>query len=146
MDSAGNPDQQFLRMMSDHHKGILVMAHDAIKRKGVSVKAEAQKIDQAQDAELKRMATMLKTDFKDDYQPKVMPENQAMADALKEKSGAAYDTTFRENVIKHHQAALTMIDRFLPQLTQPALKQMAEKMKADQTAEIAKFKRELGQT
>ncbi len=145
MENAGNPDQQFLRMMSSHHKGILLMAHDAIGRNGVTVKAEAQKIDKAQDVELSRMVSMLKTDFKDDYTPKVMPEHQAMADALKQKSGAAYDTTFRENVIKHHQEALQMIDRFLPQFTRPDLKQMAEKMKADQTREIAQFKRELGQ-
>lgn len=146
MDSATNPDQQFLRMMSDHHQGILLMAHDAVKREGVTVKAEAQKIDKAQDEEVSRMVAMLQSDFKDAYTPKVTPENQAMADSLRQKSGAAYDTTFRENVIKHHLAALTMIDRFLPQLTQPALKQMAQKMKDDQTREIAKFKRELGQS
>lgn len=92
------------------------------------------------------MVSMLKTDFKDDYTPKVMPDNQAMADSLKQKSGVAYGTTFRENVIKYHQEGLQMIDRFLPQLTRPELKQMAQKMKADQTREIAKFKRELGQT
>lgn len=146
MVSASNPDQQFLRMMSDHHTGILLMAHDAIERKGVTVKSAAQKIDKAQDAELKRMVSMLKAEFKDDYTPKVMPETQAMADALKRKSGAAYDTAFRENATKHHQQALQMIDRFLPQLTRPELKQMAEQMKADQTREIAQFKRELGQT
>ena len=39
-----------------------------------------------------------------------------------------------------------MIDQFLPKLTRPDLKQMAEKMKAEQTREIAKFKRELGRT
>ena len=145
-DSLGTPDQQFLRMMSDHHKGILLMAHDAIERNGVTVKAQAQKIDEAQDTELKRMLTILKTDFKDEYAPKVTPENQARADALKRESGAAYDTIFREDVIEHHREALQMIDRFLPKLTRVDLKQMAEKMKADQTGEIAAFKRELGQT
>jgi len=145
MDSMGNPDQQFLRMMSDHHLGILLMAHEA-EKKGLTVKGEAKKIDTAQDAELNKMVAMLQTTFKDKYTPMVMPESQAMADALKQKSGAAYDTTFRENVVKHHQEALQRIDQFLPKLTRPDLKQMAEKMKADQTSEIAKFKRELGQT
>ena len=145
MDNISNPDQQFLRMMSDHHLGILLMAHDA-EKKGRAVKAEAQKIDAAQDAELNKMVAMLETDFKDQYTPKVTPDNQAMAEVLKQKAGAAYDTTFRENVIKHHQEALTMIDQFLPKLTRPDLKQMAEKMKADQTREIAKFKRELRQS
>lgn len=145
MSNTSNPDQQFLRMMSDHHLGILLMAHEA-EKKGKAVKAEAQKIDAAQDAELNKMVAMLETDFDDKYAPKVTPENQAMAEALKQKAGAAYDTTFRENVIKHHQQALTMIDQFLPKLTRPDLKQMAEKMKADQTREITKFKRELRQS
>lgn len=145
MDNTSNPDQNFLRTMSDHHLGILLMAHEA-EKKGVEVKTEAKKIDTAQDAELNKMVAMLETDFKDQYTPKVTSENQAMAEALKQKSGAAYDTTFRENVIKHHQQALKMIGEFLPKLTRPDLKQMAEKMKADQTREIAKFKRELGQT
>jgi uncharacterized protein (DUF305 family) len=144
MNNTSNPDQQFLRMMSDHHLGILLMAHDA-EKKGIAVKAEAKKIDTAQDAELNKMVALLETDFDDKYAPKVTPENQAMAEALKQKAGAAYDTTFRENAIKHHQEALQMIDRFLPKLTRPDLKQMAEKMQADQTREIAKFKRELGQ-
>ena len=144
MDDTGNPDQQFLRMMSDHHLGILLLAHDA-EKKGRAVKAEARKIDTAQDAELNKMVAMLETDFNDKYAPKVMPENQAMAEALKEKTGAAYDTTFRENVIQHHQRALQMIDRFLPKLTRPDLKQMAEKMKEDQTREVVEFKRKLGQ-
>lgn len=145
MDSARNPDQQFLRMMSDHHEGLRLMAHDALGRKGVTVKVEAQKMDKEQDAELNRMLSMLKTEFNDAYTPKVMPNNQEMANSLKQKSGAAYDTTFRENVIKHHQEALQMIDEFLPQLTRQELKQMAEKMKAAQTREITKLKQELGQ-
>lgn len=145
MDHTSNPDQQFLRMMSDHHLGILLMAHDA-EKKGRAVKSAAQKIDSAQDAELNKMVAMLETDFNDKYAPKVTPENQVMAEALKQKTGAAYDTTFRQNVIQHHQQALQMVDRFLPKLTRPDLKKMAEKMKADQTREIAEFKRKLGQT
>ena len=121
MDHTSNPDQQFLRMMSDHHLGILLLAHDA-EKKGRAVKAEAQKIDTAQDAELNKMVAMLETDFDDKYAPKVTPENQAMAEGLKQKTGAAYDTTFRQNVIQHHQQALQMVDRFLPKLTRPDLK------------------------
>ena len=146
MDATGNPDQQFLRMISDHHKGMLLMAHDALERPGVTVKAEAQKMDKEQDTELSRMLSMLKSDFKDAYTPKVMPDNQAMADSLKQKSGASYDTTFRKNVIKHHEQGIQMIDEFMPKLTRPELKQMAQKMKSAQTREIAQLKRELGQS
>ena len=68
-------------MMSDHHLGILLMAHEA-EKKGRAVRAEAQKIDSAQDPEVKRMVAMLETDFDDKYTPKVTPESQAMAEAL----------------------------------------------------------------
>jgi uncharacterized protein (DUF305 family) len=144
-DGVSSPDQQFLRMMSDHHTGLIMMAHDA-ERKGARVKSEADKIDQQQDAELDRMVSMLSTDFNDDYTPKVTPEHQAMADSLKKLSGAAYDRAFREITIKHHQQGIQMMDRFLPQLTGADLKQMVEKMKADQTREIARLKRELRQS
>ena len=92
------------------------------------------------------MLTMLESDFKDDYTPKVMPDNKAMADILKQKTGAAYDTTFRENVIKHHRQGLQMMDQFLPKLSNPTIKQMAQKMKEAQTKDIAKLERQLGRS
>ena len=46
-----------------------------------------------------------------------------------------------QHVIMHHQEGLKMIDQFLPRLTKPELKQMAEKMRADQQKEIQEFQR-----
>lgn len=136
----GNADQDFLRMMSDHHKGLILMAHMTKDRKPAgTAAADATKLDAAQDKELEHMVTMLEKDFKDPYAPKVMPQHQAMADALKAKSGKDYDRTFYQNIIQHHQEALKMVDAYLPRAKNAMLKQMAEKMKADQTKEIADF-------
>ena len=140
----GNADQDFLRMMTDHHKGLIVMAHLTKDRKeGGTAVADATKLDVAQDAELDHMVTMLEKDFKDAYSPKVSPAHQAMADALKSKTGKEYDRTFYQNVIKHHQEAITMVDGYLPNAKNAMLKQMAEKMKADQTREIADYQRKV---
>ena len=140
----GNADQDFLRMMTDHHKGLIVMAHMTKDRKeGGTAVADATKLDVAQDAELDHMVTMLEKDFKDAYSPKVSPAHQAMADALKSKTGKEYDRTFYQNVIKHHQEAITMVDGYLPNAKNAMLKQMAEKMKADQTREIADYQRKV---
>lgn len=136
----GNADQDFLRMMTDHHKGLIVLAHMTKDRKeGGTAVADATKLDVAQDAELDHMVTMLEKDFKDSYSPKVSPAHQAMADALKAKTGKEYDRTFYQNIIKHHQEAIAMIDGYLPNAKNAMLKQMAEKMKADQTREIADY-------
>ena len=140
----GNADHDFLRMMSDHHKGLILMVHATIESKDkLSVKPIANRMDKAQDAELDRMMTMLEKDYKDPYAPKVMPEHKAMADELKAKSGAAYDRAFLTNVIKHHQEAITMIDGYLPKAKQAKVKRMAERMKAAQTKEIAEMQAKL---
>ncbi|MEO5816228.1 MAG: DUF305 domain-containing protein [Gemmatimonadaceae bacterium] len=140
----GDADHDFLRMMSDHHKGLIQIAHMTKDRKEKSpAVTDAVKMDAAQDKELDQMVTMLEKDFKDPYSPKVMPEHQAMADALKTQTGTGYDRSFYENVIKHHQEAITMINTYLPNAKNPMLKQMAETMKADQTKEIAAFQQKL---
>ena len=140
----GDADHDFLRMMSDHHKGLVLLAHMTKDRKeGGLAAADARKLDAAQDKELDHMVTMLEKDFKDPYAPKVMPEHQAMADALKGKSGKDYDRTFYQNIITHHQQAITMIDDYLPKAKNTMLKPMAEKMKADQAKEIADFQKKV---
>ena len=145
MEMTGDADRDFLRMMSDHHKGMILMAHmTKDRREGGSSVADARKLDAAQDAELDRMMTMLEKDYKDAYAAKVMPDNQAMADELKGKSGADYERTFYQNVIKHHEQAIRMVDAYLPKSKSAAVKQMAEKMKADQAKEVAEFQKKIG--
>lgn len=139
-----DPDRDFLRMMSDHHKGLILMAHETLERTDkLGVKAEAKALDEKQDRELDQMVTMLEQHYHDPYTPHVSPDNQAMVDSLTPLSGAAYDHAFRQNVITHHRQGIQMIDQFLPKLKNTSLKAMAEKMKADHTKEIAQFQREL---
>ena len=145
MSMTGDPNRDFLRMMSDHHKALSAMAHEAVE-KGQNVKADAQRLDKIQDAELDTMVTMLAQQYKDDYTPKIIPDNQQMVDELKGKSGKDYSRTFLTNVIKHHEQAIKMIDDYLPKAKNAQLKSMAEKMKTDQTQEIAKFQKELSAT
>lgn len=140
----GNPDQDFLRMMSDHHKGLILIAHMTKDRKeGGTAAADATKLDTKQDKELDHMVSMLEKDFKAPYAPKVMPEHQAMADSLKSKTGKDYDRAFYQNVVKHHQEAIKMVDDYLPKAKNAMVKQMAEQMKADQTKEIADFQQKV---
>lgn len=141
-------DQEFLQKMSDHHEGLILMVHKTLEHTGpLAVKDEAKKLDSEQDDELDRMKNALKGDFNvASYTPKAMPEHQAMADSLGKLSGSAYDRQFREDVIKHHQEAVAMIDRYLPRLTHADVKTMAERMRANQTKEIDQFKQQLAKS
>ena len=143
--TTGNADQDFLRMMSDHHKGMVTMAHEVKEQKSSSVKDIATRLDTQQDNELDQMTTMLERDFKDPYAPKVMAENQKIIDALKTKTGADFDRTFLQNTIMHHQEAIKMVDGYLPHSKSAAIRKMAEKIKADQTREIGEFQQRIAQ-
>jgi len=67
----------------------------------------------------------------------------AVGACAKSDTTADYDRTFYQNVIQHHQEALTMVDAYLPKATNAMLKQMAETMKADQAKEIAEFQQKV---
>lgn len=142
--ATGDPDRDFLRMMSDHHKGLIAMAHMTIEeaKKGApATKADAEKLDAKQDAELDSMVTKLEQQYKDPYNPQIMPDNQKMIDELQGQSGTAYDRMFYQHVVHHHQQAIQMIDLHLPIMKDPKVKAMAERMKRDQTREIEEFQR-----
>ena len=145
MAMTGNPDQDFLRMMSDHHKGLVLMSHETLERKeALGVKEDARKLDREQDEELDRMGAMLKNFFNDSYAPKVSAENKSMVDAMQPLKGTAYDSTFRENVIKHHRQGIQMMDEFYPKLTRAEIKTMVDTMKAAQQKEIDEMQRKIG--
>lgn len=142
--TTGDADHDFLRMMSDHHKGLIVLAHMTKERTDAgSAKADAALLDAEQDREIDIMQTMLEKDFKDPYTPKVAPEHRAMADGLKGTQGPAYASAFYRDVIAHHRQALEMIDAYLPKARSAAIRAMAEKMKMVQAKEIADYERKV---
>jgi uncharacterized protein (DUF305 family) len=140
---AKDADQEFLRMMVDHHEGLTEMLDPALqKASSQTAKADAKKVHDKQHQEQEQMLGMLKTSYDETKMPMVMPSNQPMVDDLKNSpSNAAYDKKMYQHVIMHHQEGIKMIDQFLPRLTKPELKQMAEKMRADQQKEIQEFQR-----
>ncbi|HEY0779862.1 MAG TPA: DUF305 domain-containing protein [Gemmatirosa sp.] len=134
----------FLRMMVDHHQGLIVMGDSASARATrAATKADAHKLRDEQATEQRRMETMLhRTYGVDSVQPTVIPSNQAMLDTLGHASGAEYDRMFYRFVIAHHREALAMIDQALPHLT-PEVRGMAAGMRAKQQREIAQLERKM---
>ena len=141
---AKDADHEFLRMMSDHHEGLIAMASPAMtKASRQTTQGDAHKLHTKQEEEQKRMVAMIQSSYGESYTPKIIPQHQAMNDSLQAKSGAAYDSTFYADVVKHHQEGIQMIDRFLPQLTNAEVRQMVEKMRTEQTREIEEFQRKM---
>jgi uncharacterized protein (DUF305 family) len=141
---AKDPDHEFLRMMSDHHEGMLQMAMPAMdKAVAQSTKDDAHKLHTKQAAEKDSMVAMIQRDYQETYQPMVMAKNKAKADSLASQTGPSYDSTFYRMTVQHHREGIAMIDQYLPRLTKPMVRQMAEKMKADQQKEIQEFEKKM---
>jgi uncharacterized protein (DUF305 family) len=137
---ATDADHDFLKAMSDHHKGMIGMAHITKDNKQkLTTKKLATRIDSEQDAELDAMVTMLEQDFKDPYTPKMSAADQALEDDLKTKTGKAYDRAFIDNTVAHHKAAVALIDAYLPNAKNEKVKALAAKMRTGLEGEIAEL-------
>ena len=138
--AAKDADHEFLRMMSDHHQGMIQMATAAMtKGSNQTVQGDAHRIHTKQQEEQKRMMDMIQRDYGESLTPMVMGSNKTMVDQLQAKTGTEYDRTFYNNVIAHHREGIQMIDQSLSRLNKPEVRQMAAKMKADQQKEITEF-------
>lgn len=142
---AKDADHEFLRMMSDHHEGLISMMDAAMERaSSTQAKADAKKLHDKQHEERDRMVGMIKSSYGETIEPMVMAHNEAMNDSLQQKSGAAYDRDMYRHVVMHHREGVEMIDRFLPRLRNADVKSMADRMRADQQREITEFERKQG--
>ena len=136
-------NQSFLRMMSDHHQGLVVMSDSAMGKLGASAKADAQKLRGDQQREIDHMLMMLRSDYKDSITPTIMPSNQAMIATVAQASASDADRVYYQQVIAHHREGVQMIDRMLPHLSGMS-KDMASSSRTKQQKEIAEFEKKAG--
>ena len=134
-------NQVFLRMMSDHHEGLIAMADSAEERaQDTTARADARELHEKQRREQQEMLAMLGRQYQDSITPMMMPSNHAMLDSTRSASGTAFDPTFYRQVIHHHREGIAMVEPLLPHLT-GEVRQMADRMVADQRREIEEFER-----
>lgn len=142
--AAQDADHEFLRMMSDHHEGLVAMGMDAMNRaQDDSVKSAAHRLHEKQAMERDSMVVMIQQMYNEQHRPTIIPKNQAQADSLRQMSGQGVDRYFLQTTIAHHREGIQMIDQHLPRLAKPQVRQMAEKMRAEQQKEIQELEGKL---
>lgn len=159
-DSSGaqfnDADVTFAQSMIPHHEQAVEMATMAQERaSGTEVKQFAEKIEAAQGPEIDTMTRWL-----EDWGQEVSPDSEGemdhsdgdmsgmMSDADMESlgtaSGAEFDQMFLEMMIEHHTGAIEMAKTEQQDGENPDAIALAEKIEADQTAEIAQMEDLLG--
>jgi uncharacterized protein (DUF305 family) len=154
---ATDADVKFMQGMIGHHTQAIAMV-DLLKThtQRNDMKLLGQRIEISQNAEIQMMKTWLKnhdqtvpTDA--DYRMMMaMPDmampgmlTQKQMDALAAAKAANFDRLFLEDMIAHHQGALTMVHKLMatPGAGQDsAIYEFASSVEADQSAEINRMR------
>lgn len=138
--AAKDADHEFLRMMIDHHEGMIQMGVAAMTKASTQqARDDAHKLHTKQLAEQKEMQAIVSSSYAENVMPMVMPSDKPMNGSLQQMSGVDYDRTFYGNVVRHHQAGIQMMNDFESRVQRPDVKLMIPKMKADQQREIGEF-------
>jgi uncharacterized protein (DUF305 family) len=157
---------RFLEGMIDHHQMALGMANDCLtKAETETVRTLCGNIIVAQSAEIMQMQSWLRDWYGVEYAPMPMtaeaeshtghdmagmdmPESDmslsddpamtmGMMAGLNRLDGRAYEVAWVESMIDHHDDALHMSERILTRVEHDELRELAEQIITDQTAEIA---------
>ncbi|GAA3747030.1 DUF305 domain-containing protein [Plantactinospora mayteni] len=148
-------DIAFAQGMIPHHQQAVQMAELAESRASdPQVKSLASKIKAAQQPEIDQMTAWLREWGMPTAPPSTgghtthgsapggatpgMMTDQDMA-AMERATGNEFDRMFLEMMIRHHQGAVQMATTETAQGQNPAAKRLAEKINADQTAEISQM-------
>jgi uncharacterized protein (DUF305 family) len=143
--AAKDSNQSFLRMMSDHHQGLVAMSDTAMGKLGATARSDAEKLRTDQKKEQDHMLQMLRSDYKDSVTPMLLPSNQAVISTVAQAGQGEVDRAYYQQVIAHHREGVQMIDKMLPQLT-GMTKEMATTSRTKQQKEIAEFEKKAGTT
>jgi uncharacterized protein (DUF305 family) len=135
-------DHEFLRAMSDHHQGLVVMADAAMSRgSSEQVRDDAQLLHMKQEREMREMVDLIQSTYGESIDPIATQAHRAMNDSLQAMSGTGYDRTFYRMVAQHHREGLRMMDEFRPRVQRPGVQQMIDRMRADHEREIRELER-----
>ena len=132
-------DAHFGHMMAKHHQGGIEMAQ-LEEKAGASaeMKQLAAKIRKGQQSELPQLQAHGKRHKADpkmaEHEKHMQKEHAATVAKLKSARGAALDKLFAEEMIKHHEEGLMMIEH--TRFKDAELKGLADKMAANQKSEI----------
>ena len=142
--STGDPDHDFLRRMSDHHAGLMVVIHAAIEsNRSSSQQPVIRKIEDDYDREEDMMLAMLRRIYKDAYVPGAARDYTLMAQAL--RAGRGDSTTFFRSALKAREQAVEMIDEYLPKARNPQVRRFADRLRRDERGEIAAIRKALNE-
>ncbi len=132
-------DAQFIDSMTEHHRGAITMAQQALKEsQRPEIKQLAQNIITTQQQEIDQMAAWRKQWYPDVQRTGGM--GMAMGDMqVSGDTSTPYDQRFITAMIAHHQGAIAMAKEAQTKAQHPEVRQLADAIIKAQQAEVAQL-------
>ena len=149
-------DLQFIDQMIPHHEGALMSSEHMISNsERPELRQLYENIQKSQSEQIEQMQEWRKEWYPDAGQPPEMMGNgqtgNMMGNGIMDGSmqgmmgGNALDVMFLKTMIPHHQMAVDMSDEALSKAEHPELRDLAQKIRDEQSSEIELMKGYLGE-
>ena len=115
----GDPDHDFLRRMSDHHKDLIRITH-AVLESSNSAAADPvlRKFEDEHDHELDTLLALLRSTYNDSYLPQNDPQNDYVVEMMRGPQ-TDYVGIFVGAALKSEAAAVRLANDYLPKAKNP---------------------------
>lgn len=139
--AAENFEIKFMMGMIDHHQMAIEMAEICLqKATHAPLREMCRKVIAAQSTEIEEMQSWLRDWYGISYEPRMTPGDQQMLDRLSSLSGAEFEITFMEMLIKHHEKAIKEAQQCLAKAWHAELRQLCQNIIDAQSAEITQLR------
>ena len=139
----GDPDQDFLRRMSDHHKDLLRITH-AVLESNSSAAADPvlRRFEDAHDHELDTLLALLRSMYNDSYLPQNDPQNDYVV-AMMRGPQTDYVGIFVGAALKSEQSAVRLVNDYLPKAKNPKVRAFAQGLMRAEPGEMEALRKSL---
>lgn len=138
--SAAQYELRFMMDMIAHHQMAIEMAELCVQKAvHEGLRQMCQSIIDAQSQEIAAMQQWLKDWYGITYEPRMTPGDQQMLNRLASLSGAEFEITFMEMMIRHHERAIKEAEQCVRKAYHAELIGMCHDIIATQSAEIAQL-------
>ena len=133
----GDPDHDFLRRMSDHHKDLIRITH-AVLESNSSAAADPvlRKFEDEHDHELDTLLALLRSTYNDSYLPQNDPQNDYVVEMMR-GSQTDYVGIFVGAALKSEQVSVRLVNDYLPKAKNPKVRTFAQGLLSDEQGEMA---------
>lgn len=141
--STGDPDHDFLRVMSNHHKSVIVLADAALEANTrADMEAVIRQLEERHGHELEAMTTVLRKTFKDGFISSPSAEIRLTAGELR-RSRSDYRRIFLNGAIKAEEDGARIADFYLLRTKRTEVDRLADKIKTSEARDLAAIQKQL---